>query len=70
MEWGGGVIGWQQSTTQYASHYASGDSDSNEAVCMYQSSLYTALLYRIDSGKYLSIYNDHSCSVEYINYMY
>ena len=52
MEWGGGVIGWQQSTTQYASHNASDDRDSNEAVCRYQTSSFTTLVYRVDSGKY------------------
>ena len=51
MEWGGGVIGWQQSTTQYASHDNSDDRDSNEAVCRYQTSSFTTLVYRVDSGK-------------------
>ena len=55
MEWGGGVIGWQQSTTQYASHDASDDSDSNEAVCEYQTSSFTMLVYRIASGECLSV---------------
>ena len=45
------MIGWQHSTTQYASHYASGDSDSNETVCMNQTSYFTTLVYRIDSGQ-------------------
>ena len=51
MEWGGGVIGWQQSTTQYASHDNSDDRDSNETVCRYQTSSFTTLVYRVDSGK-------------------
>ena len=51
MEWGGGVIGWQQSTTRYASHSASRQSSSNEAVCDYQSSSFTSLVYRVDSGQ-------------------
>ena len=50
MEWGGGVIGWQQSTLQYASHYASGQSSANSAVCGFQTSLLGSLLYKI--GEY------------------
>ena len=45
------MIGWQQSTTQYASHNASDDRDSNEAVCRYQTSSFSTLVYRVDSGK-------------------
>ena len=56
MEWGGGVIGWQQSTTQYASYYASGQSSSNTAVCVSQTTSFTTLVYRVysDQSPYLS----------------
>ena len=47
MEWGGGVIGWQQSTTQYASYTESGLRSSNRAVCGFQTSSYTTLVYKI-----------------------
>ena len=47
MEWGGGVIGWQQSTTQYGSYYASGQTSSNSAVCGLQTSSFTTFVYRI-----------------------
>ena len=50
------MIGWQQSTTQYASHDASGDSDSNEVVCEHQTSSFTTLVYRVDSGKSSFVY--------------
>ena len=55
MNWGGGVIGWQQNTTQYASHSASGQSSSNEEVCRGRSSSFTSLVYRISSGKSSSV---------------
>ena len=32
MEWGGGVIGWQDSSSNYASHYLSGRSNSRMLV--------------------------------------
>ena len=49
------MIGWQQSTSQYASHFASDDGDSNLVVCEYQTSSFTTLVYRIDSGECLSV---------------
>ena len=50
MEWGGGVIGWQASTSQYNSHNLSGDSNSNDVGCLY-SDHYTAVVFKIDDGK-------------------
>ena len=55
MEWGGGVIGWQQSTTQYASHSNSGLISSNEAVCGFQTISFTSLVYRIEGGECTSV---------------
>ena len=51
MQWGGGVIGWQQSTTRYASYFASGQSDSNDAVCENHMSYFTTLVYKIDQSE-------------------
>ena len=51
MQWGGGVIGWQQSTTRYASYFASGQSDSNDTVCENQKNYFTTLVYRIDESE-------------------
>ena len=50
MEWGKGVMGWQASTSQYNSHYLSGDSSSNDVGCLY-SDHYTAVVFKIDDGK-------------------
>ena len=50
MEWGGGVIGWQEGLLQYNSHYLSGDSDSNDIGCLY-STTYSAVVFKIDDGK-------------------
>ena len=50
MEWGGGVIGWQQSSTQYNSHSFSGHSNSNDVGCLYSTS-YSAVVFKIDDGK-------------------
>ena len=55
MEWGHGVIGWQQSTTQYASHSNSGLISSNEAVCGFQTISFTSLVYRIEGGECTSV---------------
>ena len=49
MEWGGGVIGWQASISQYNSHYLSGDSDSSEVGCLY-SDTYSAIVFKLDNG--------------------
>ena len=46
MEWGGGVIGWQASGTDYAADYRSGDSNNSYIGCLY-SSTYSAVVYRI-----------------------
>ena len=48
MEWGGGVIGWQASFSNYMSHYLSGHLNSNDIGCLYSSS-YSAVVYRLDS---------------------
>ena len=47
MEWSGGVIGWQDSSFNYASHYLSGHSDSNDIGCLYSSS-YSAVVFRLE----------------------
>ena len=52
MEWGGSVINWYQSETHYAVYYASGLSNSNRAVCGYQTTIFTTLVYRIDKSKF------------------
>ena len=54
MEWGGGVIGWQASTSHYASYYLSGESNSNDVACAnsYYSS-YNTLVFRLDDRKSL-----------------
>ena len=49
MEWGGGVIGWQASTSEYNSHYLSGESNSSEVGCLY-SDTYSAIVFKIDNG--------------------
>ena len=46
MEWGGGVIGWQASDSEYKSHTVSGRSDSNAIGCLYCTT-YSAVVYRI-----------------------
>ena len=48
MEWGGGVIGWQASSSNYTSHYLSGRSNSNDIGCLYSSS-YSAVVFRLES---------------------
>ena len=55
MDWGGGVIGWQASSSQYNSHYLSGDSNSNDIGCLY-SNTYSAVVFKIDDGKYASLF--------------
>ena len=47
MEWGGGVIGWQEDLSQYNSHYISGRIFSNEVGCQYSSTV----VFKIDDGK-------------------
>ena len=46
MGWGGGVIGWQASSSNYVSHYLSGQADNNRIGCLY-SDEYSAIIYRI-----------------------
>ena len=48
MEWGGGVIGWQASRTDFYTHYLSRRIDSNDVGCLYSSS-YSAIVYRLDT---------------------
>ena len=55
MRWGGGVIGWQESLSQYNSHYLSGDSNSNDIGCLYSTN-YSAAVFKIDDGKYVFLY--------------
>ena len=50
MKWGGGVIGWQASLSQYNSHYLSGESNSNDIGCLY-STTYSAVVFKINDGK-------------------
>ena len=50
MEWGGGVIGWQEGSSQYNSHSLSGDINSNDIGCLY-SNTYSAVVFKIDNGK-------------------
>ena len=50
MEWGGGVIGWQEGLLQYNSHYLSGESNSNDVGCLYSTS-YSAVVFKVDDGK-------------------
>ena len=51
------MIGWQASTSQYASYYLSGDSNSNDVACTnsdYSSffeSSYNTLVFRLDDSK-------------------
>ena len=56
MEWGGGVIGWQASSSKYASHSLSGRSDSNIVGCLYSSN-FSAVLYNLDNCKYTYIHD-------------
>ena len=58
MDWGGGVIGWQASTSQYNSHYLSGHSNSNGVGCLY-SNTYSAVIFELYNGKY----NVYVCKV-------
>ena len=52
MEWGGGTIGWQDSSSNnasnYMSHYLSGRSNSYDIGCLYSSS-YSAVVFRLYS---------------------
>ena len=45
------MIGWQQSTTRYASFYGSGQSDSNDAICRIQINYFTTLVYKLDESE-------------------
>lgn len=48
MEWGGGTIGWQASTSEHGLHSLSGDPDSNDVGCMYSTN-YSAVVFRLES---------------------
>ena len=51
MEYGGGVIGWQASTSEYAVHYLSDMGASSTLVgCLY-SSTYSAIVYKLDRSE-------------------
>ena len=50
MQWGGGLIGWQEGYSQYNTHYLSGDSNSSEVGCLY-STTYSAVVFKINDGK-------------------
>ena len=54
MDWRDGLIGWQQCSTG-AFFEAEYNHDINRAVCGYQMSSFTTLVYRIDSGECLSV---------------
>ena len=54
MGWGGGVIGWQQSTMFYESHPLSGQANSNDVGCLY-SSTYSAIVYQLHRKGMLNI---------------
>ena len=45
MEWGGGAIGWQASSTQYQTHSLSG-TNSDDIGCYYSNS-YSAIVYKL-----------------------
>ena len=46
MGWGGATIGWEASSTEYESHYLSGDSDNYKIGCLY-SNKYSAIAYQL-----------------------
>lgn len=52
MEWSGGVIGWQASTSQYDSHYLSGHYDNDRIGCLY-SSTSSAIAFKVSDRKHL-----------------
>ena len=56
MKWGGGVIGWQASTSDYESHVLSGSIDADGVGCLY-SATYSAIVYRLDVGEYHIVLN-------------
>ena len=41
MEWGGGVIGWQATPSDYESHHLSQNSDNDEIGCLYSTTTST-----------------------------
>ena len=46
MMWGGGVIGWQESPSNYVAHQLSGKNNSNSIACL-SGETHTAIIYRI-----------------------
>lgn len=62
MEWGGGVISWQASTSEYGSHMLSGLSNSNDVGCLNRdSSNYTSIVYRLDIREFLFCKSIYMC---------
>ena len=53
VEYGGGVIGWQASTSEYAVHYLSDKVASTLVGCLY-SSTYSAIVYQLDRSERMS----------------
>ena len=51
MEWGGGVIGWQDGPSLYVSQSSSGESDNYDIGCQYSSS-YSAIVYQCKYNNY------------------
>ena len=63
MEWSGGVIGWQASSSDYEAHSLSGDSDNDDIGCRYSSS-YSAVVYPICKRRaslYIHVINLNHC---------
>ena len=50
MEWGGGVIGWQATPSDYESHHLSQNSDNDEIGCLYSTTT-SAVTYPV--GKFM-----------------
>ena len=53
MKWGGGVIGWQASTSHYNSFYTSKLSYNNNIGCLY-STTSSAIVFKINDSKCLT----------------
>ena len=73
MDWGGGLIGWQASTSHYDSFYLSGYDDNNEIGCMF-SFTSSAIVFKVSERKHfeytISYFNTHTLDIsEYVMYM-
>ena len=70
MGWSGAAIGWN-SLTHSEEHYLSSSSNSHDIGCLYSDS-YTAIVYRIDSGKLVLIHNSlllvSACSKVFVRF--